>query len=263
MRKTVFLLLLVFGVSFLSVSELVLAQDQIKPEVPEFTLKLVDDSGYLFPGPAQNMNPETGTYTVEGKNDIFQATYIDNWLLNIAIKNQYDVIIYDIRFKTDFEQEWTEQFSYSSSILPSRPESEKQYTLTKINVNSYSDGTRVEVQVEALSGTISPRGKDDDPGIPIDQHNSFYGVGSGWSESKKLIIDRKGNGSSDRPFIDTSFSWLEFGLLTLVVVSIIVVVATLFILKKVINKKCLQQQTTTQQTQNNPTKNHNNTYQLN
>ena len=233
MKKSV-LLLFVSGMIFLFVSGSMLVQAQIKPDVPEFTLELVDVSFYLFPGPAQNMDPDTGTYTNEGKTQTYQALYIDSWRIDVIIKNQYDTTRYNIRIKADFEQEWTEHlYRHSSSSFPNRPESEKEYTVRGYDVNSYPDDTRVEVQVEALSGTILRTAEGGDSGVPIDRYNSFYEAGrSGWSESQIITIDRKGENLSDQSLKDSSFNWIELSLFVSAIIILIVVVTSCLYLKR-------------------------------
>ncbi|MCL2134039.1 MAG: hypothetical protein FWH37_00540, partial [Candidatus Bathyarchaeota archaeon] len=196
-RFCLFLMVLILSCEFISIG---IVQAQTEPSVPEFTAKLVDNS-YNVP-PTQSTDPYTGkTVTQPG----YHVKKIE---VELKIKNQpsQSKIIYNIRYKGHYDQEWKEVFTYP--YLTRCPEmTNGQYTTIPFTVDYYSpyrgaedvgitvpDGGQVDFQVEAWSGTFSfqqdPWGEMTGQGRGYDV---FDGVSSGWSKTQTITINKNNN----------------------------------------------------------------------
>jgi len=168
---------------------------QSKPSVPEFTVKLVDKSYDVLP--TQSTDPYRGTV-------IHPGYHVKKEVIEITIKNQKTStkILYNIRTKGHFDQEWTERFSHST--YPEQTNS--QYTVITFIRDSglpaddkYSwyfdipDSGQVDFQVEAMSGTFS--WEDDAISAGLGQGFGgkwvFDGVTSGWSKTQTITINNR------------------------------------------------------------------------
>ena len=156
---------------------------QSKPSVPEFTVKLVDNS-YDVP-PTQTIDPYKGTITQPGY-------HVENKEIEITIKNQNLGVMYNVRTKGHFEQEWRERFYAPPGNSRYPEQSNGQYTVITLHTNMYPDGAQVDVQVEAMIGTISwihdPTAFMADDGSRGGYH--FEGSKSGWSKTQTITINK-------------------------------------------------------------------------
>ncbi|MCL2642341.1 MAG: hypothetical protein FWD52_02325 [Candidatus Bathyarchaeota archaeon] len=240
--KRLSLLLIVLMLSCGLVSVFGVAQAQSKPAIPTFTVKLVDNS-YNIP-PTQTTDPYTGTITKPGE-------HIKKIEIEITIKNQNypTTIMYNIRTKGHFAQEWQNRFYATTNSDYGYPEQSKgQYTVITLHTENYPDGAKVDIQVEAMSGTISWEPDGTTFGVPGGDGKRWFfdGVTSGWSKTQTLTINKNGNEISNQPpdnsdissdpIQQTSFSWIELIVITAVAV-IIAVVTTLLILRKQLTQK--------------------------
>lgn len=234
------LLLIVLMFSCGLVSVFAVAQAQTKPAVPAFTVKLVDNS-YDTP-PTQSTDPYRGPTTIPGK-------HIEKIEIEITIKNQNypSKIMYNVRTKGHYEKEWTEKFyAISSGGYPEQTNG--QYTVITLPTGNYPDEAQVDIQVEAMSGTISWEldGALFGAFSPDGKRYFFDGVTSGWSKTQTLTINKNSNEIPNQhpnnpetpsdPNQSANFSWIQFSIIIIVVV-IIAVAATLLILKKIVNRK--------------------------
>lgn len=183
-RKSILLVAAFLVVSSLLVVYSVSAQAIPKPSVPEFNLKLVDNSYDVPPIP-----PTTPTYTTDpysGKQVInssgssgIPGYHVENKTIELWIKNQqYGYsngstfhVYYDVRTKGHFGENWTDLYptvdaptmrfniSFNGNPAPyivSNPvQSNSDYTIISLNGN-YPDGDQADFQVRAVIGHDSP-----------------------------------------------------------------------------------------------------------
>jgi hypothetical protein len=240
--KKLGLLLIAFILSCGFTSILSIAQAQTKPAIPEFTVKLVDNS-YDVP-PTQTTDPYTGTVTNPGY-------HVEQKAIEITIKNQNypSKIMYNIRTKGHYEQEWREYFTASPNFNPYPTQTTGQYTIITIpdNEKLWPDNAKVDFQVETLSGISSF--KSDMYGEMTSEGRGIYvfdGVTSGWSKTQTLTINKYSNEipnqqpnnteTPSNPNQPTGFSWIELVVIT-AIVAIIAVTITVFILRKTVQLK--------------------------
>ncbi len=170
MRKvfSVFLFVLLlsglFFAGFISVGEV---QAVSKPSVPQFSVKLIDDS-YDVP-PTQTTDPYTG-------ETITQLGYRVNKIsIRIEIKNLPDGVYYRVQYKGHYEESWTTITSqwhtgfWSNDFVSA---SKSTYTDVYLSFDSGSSyklppsGARLDFRVQALYAgretwpEISPEGKE-------------------------------------------------------------------------------------------------------
>jgi hypothetical protein len=228
-KHSLLLILLLLSCSFISIFNI--AQAQSKPSVPEFTVKFVDRS-YDVPS-TKNTDPYTGKTTTQ------PGYHVEEKEIEISIKNQnYPIkLMYNIRTKGHFEEQWNEMFSVGGSMYPYQ--SDSKYTIITTSPNNYPDGARVDFQVEAMSGGISQEVYSG-----LGSFDYFDGVTSGWSKTQTITINKNSNEisaqtpnnsetSSDSNH-STDFTWIQLGSI-IVIVAVISVTATFFILRKTFN----------------------------
>jgi hypothetical protein len=157
------LIILVLISSSITLVKLTFAQSIPKPSVPEFTAKYVDGS-YTVPA-STTIDPYTG------QNITNPSYYVENRTFEIAIKNQpfipYDdnstgaqwkiTLIYQIRTKGHFAQNWTNLYSVDNGFLPA---SNTDYTIVSYSLGegpvwgNLQANARVDFQVEAMIGYV-------------------------------------------------------------------------------------------------------------
>jgi hypothetical protein len=241
-----FLIVLVFSCGFLSVFGVVQAQS--KPLVPEFTVKLVDNSYDV--SPTQTTDPYKGTITQLG----YHVKKID---VELKIKNQQSQskIIYNIRTKGHYEQGWKEWHTYPYMTMC--PEmTNGQYTTLTYTSDSFDvpDGGRVDFQVEAWSGAFSFQA-DTMWGEVTGEGKGYYvfdGVSSGWSKTQTITIDKNSNGistqtpdNSETPSTSnqpTDLTWIQLSSI-IAIVAVISVTTIFLILRKTNITKNIQNDT--------------------
>jgi hypothetical protein len=214
-------------------------QAQSKPAVPAFTVKLADNS-YDIP-PTQTTDPYTGTTKTSG------GYHIEKIDIEITIKNQKDPMIeYQVRTKGHYEQEW--HVCVPSNTIPPNSgqtiigQSKGQYTIITLSTEYLPDGSQMDIQVEARSGTYHEEPDPASAGVPGGGKKMvFDGEKSGWSKTQTITINKNSNGISNYQLDDTGmvadpnrqtgFSWIELIVITIIAV-IIAVAATLLIIRK-------------------------------
>ena len=180
-KHTIKVLFAILMLTSLSIVILPTSIAQSKPSVPEFTVKLVDNS-YNVP-PTQTIDPYKGTTTQPGY-------HVDKKEIEITIKNQNLKVMYNVRTKGHIEQEWQERFYAPPGNSRYPEQSNGQYTVITLHTSMYPDGAQVDVQVEAMIGTISwihdPTAFMADDGSRGGYH--FEGEKSGWSKTQTIKI---------------------------------------------------------------------------
>jgi hypothetical protein len=101
---------------FLSVFSIAQAQSKSNPAVPEFTVKLVNRF-YDVP-PTQTTDPYTGKTTTQ------QGCRVEYKEIELTIKNQnYPYgLMYNVRTKGHFEEQWHEEYNIHNKPHPSQSE---------------------------------------------------------------------------------------------------------------------------------------------
>ncbi|MCL2134508.1 MAG: hypothetical protein FWH37_02985 [Candidatus Bathyarchaeota archaeon] len=160
------------------------AQAASKPSVPQFSIKLVDNSYDISPSVAITTDPYTGKEITTSK----PGSHIENIQIEVTIKNQnYPELMYNIRTKGHFEEQWREHYGISRAMFPAQ--SDGKYTIIKLDTmrnayeKIYPEGAQIDFQVSAVCGTIYremfPDGYVDDV---------FHGVTSDWSKTQTITI---------------------------------------------------------------------------
>jgi len=138
--------LLVFTVPFVS------AQSGFKPSVPEFTVKLIDNS-YVEP-PAYTIDPYTGETKL-----VWVGGYVSNKTIEVTIKNQpftpytnasnhkFD-LYYIIEVKGHYSEYWGNLGS--SSYDPFYSQRSSDDVVAQVPANNYKDGSQLEFRVKAV-----------------------------------------------------------------------------------------------------------------
>jgi len=129
-----------------------------KPSVPQFSIKLIDNSYDIPASTTTTIDPYTGkesTTTTPGRR-------VDNWSIEVTIKNQpfkpyttqYDEyqqvvhnLYYAVHFKGHFGDEWE---VFCQNIV----QSDSSYTIITgtRSANNYAAGTQLDFRVEAIVG---------------------------------------------------------------------------------------------------------------
>jgi hypothetical protein len=200
-------LVIILAVSSMIIVRTASAQTISKPSIPEFTLKVIDNS---YEVPATNL---TDPFT--GKTTTTHTGYrVQNGTIQVAIKNQpfksYDDenghtvrLYYSIRFKGHFEAIW----SYYPNSNSEHPDyyfaTESNYTTLFFyygensvtygpRLGEISSGGQVDFQVEAFIGyyTTQPRPPALwEPG-GIYYYQAYVGESSDWSNVQTISIPK-------------------------------------------------------------------------
>lgn len=162
-----------------------------KPNVPEFTVKLVDRSYDVPPSTTTTIDPYTGKETVTNQ----PGRRVENKTIEVAIKNQpfSSRLMYNIRIKGHFEQGWRELYCPSDGYLW---QSDSQYTVISLPAN-YPVDAKIDFQVEALNGYIS-REYDGSNAGPFSFPWTFTGEKSGWSNTQVLTVEANSVGEAEK-----------------------------------------------------------------
>jgi len=138
-----FIVLLLTSLLVLSVTSTNI-QATSKPSIPQFTIKLVDNS-YDVP-PTQSTNPYTGEVTT-------QTGYrIEDMRIEVTIKNQLFInkdgytggLYYSVAYKNHFSDEWHHDVGMAQS--------DSQYTTWWCSAKNYAAGDKLDFMVEATIG---------------------------------------------------------------------------------------------------------------
>jgi hypothetical protein len=219
----------------LTVSSLILVKPEhalasiTKPSVPEFTVRLIDNS-YDVP-----MYNSTDPYT--GANVTHPAQHIDNRTLEFRVKNQpftpyYDAsssfnitLYYNVRMKGHYAENWTNLYS----VEDDHPrQSNSDYTLILLPLGANSDTalrwlpsstSQVDFQVESMIGYFSR-------GVGFDSW-SFTGEESGWSNTQTLTIP-----ANESPSPTSTPITPEFPSVIIVTIVLIVLALAISVFKK-------------------------------
>jgi hypothetical protein len=164
-----------------------------KPSVPEFTLKLVDNS-YDIPATYETDQWTGETVVVE------EGRHVSNISVVITIKNQdftpcigtdgnVTMLYYKVRVKGQFTENWTELNYHIES-------SDAEYTTKYYLYGRWSDqpvlmqipwGSKVDFQVQTLIGTVQAAYRDYAP-WPYGYYEDFTGEKGEWSNTQTLTF---------------------------------------------------------------------------
>jgi len=189
-KRTAMLLIPILVLTSLVIVESSLAQSTSKPSIPEFTLKLIDDS-YDVP-PTTTVNPYTGKTETSG------GYHVQGHLeVHIQIKNQPFTGYYQVQTKGHFSQDWHtieywigEAGSYNPRTPYKAQDSTSEYTILKYrdSGNLPREGL-IDFRVKALIGYPIVHHTSDH----LDLYNmwasfSFNGTASDWSNTLTLSM---------------------------------------------------------------------------
>jgi hypothetical protein len=195
MRKSYALTLIVI----LAISSLVVFKPSFaaipKPSVPEFTVRLVDNS-YDVPT-TYSIDPYTGQslmhpgYRVENKT--IEITITNQPYVPYTDSNGTATFYYNIRMKGHFEDEWGQLYSPDAGFIK---RSNSAYTVVSYTIGEHADrpiirnipGGQVDFQVQALIG-FTHRGYDPNATNQLDMFPwVFDGETSDWSNTQTITI---------------------------------------------------------------------------
>jgi hypothetical protein len=228
-KRFAFVLVLVLASSSLIVIKPVQSA-RAKPSVPEFTVKLVEES-YDVPT-TYSIDPYTGENVTHPGHHVYDRT------IELSIKNQpstsytdadgYYQLYYNVRRKGHFEENWTTLYSYTDSSPDSlQLQSDSEYTTLWYSAG-YSPNAQIDFQVEAILGHH----------YHYYTYNRVFGVmvasdrfgvvgTSGWSDTQKLTIPAPSPAPTSTPKENPQTLPLEIVIGT--VIAILLVVAGLLI----------------------------------
>jgi len=217
--------LLLFGIlvasSLISI-ESASAQTISKPSVPEFTVQIVSDP-YLFPE-TNSTDPYTGQVT------IYPSHVNENKSIVVTVKNQQFVstqlsdgnwtqLYYNLRWEPHFVQnDWVFYPVMPPANIPASKyisASQSDYTVIPIPTMwlpaTYSNGTQIDFQVQALIGYEEPFYASGST-VAGSAGYLFTGQSSDWSPSQTLVFGEPLNSTptstpSQTPTV-SEFSWL-------------------------------------------------------
>ena len=167
-----------------------------KPSVPEFTVKLVDNSYGVPPTTTTKIDQYTGkeiVVTTPGR-------HVENKSIEITIKNQllapctdadgHEVkLYYNVRSKGHFGEDWTAPLPFRKYDPVSRIPvySSSGYTVVTCSAD-YPADAQVDFQVEAFIGHYY---YDSIPGHPLGIYSAFkVDATSGWSNTQTILYPK-------------------------------------------------------------------------
>jgi len=194
------ILILILAFSSLIFVEYALAQS--KPPAPEFTVELVEK--VIDEAPTYTVDPYSGETIT--KTDGYHTSY---WVVDIKIKNITPDIYYNYRIKGHFGKEWSvcplidngegvwttrESSPFTFVPVPTYAKAtSSEYTEVKIDMQSLRAGDQVDVQVQAISGTIE--------NAPNGGYMILTGQGSDWSNIQTLTAPGVSEAVSPSPTV--------------------------------------------------------------
>lgn len=220
------ILILILGFSSLIFVESAFAQS--KPAIPEFTVELVEK--VIDEAPTYTVDPYSGETII--KTDGYHTSY---YVVDIKIKNITPDIYYNYRIKGHFGTEWSvcplidngegvwttrESSPFTFVPVPTYAKAtSSEYTEVKVDMQSLRAGDQVDVQVQAISGTIE--------NAPNGGYMILTGQGSNWSNIQTLTVPGESEAVSPSPTVPELPALVILPLLV-----IIPLVATVFLRKK-------------------------------
>lgn len=235
-------LIVIFSIALPTLSMLVItpanAQSLPTPAVPEFTVRLVNNSYSTQPTITTTTDPYTGkqtTKTVPGQ-------YVENDYIEVSIKNQaftpYTInyhnidnrtvnLYFNVRSKGHFSQDWnvTPQGGGSSQI----ENYSSQYTLIKLYVNNVPALAQIDFEAQAFIGypvnQLDPYSPLPPPNV-WDPNIAMNGTVSSWSNPQTLTIGQTAASVTPTAAIP------EFPTMSLLPLVALIPVAMAFKLKK-------------------------------
>jgi hypothetical protein len=195
------LLAVILAVSSLIMVESASAQSIPKPSVPEFTVKLVDNSYDV---------PATTTSIIDSYNNktitrTFPASHVQNITVELTVANQHfpatidgntSFLYYNLRTKPHFGDNWAQQYNETTHIGTLTSQSSSQYTvLFSAPVDDFNIGDQVDYQVKAILGYqyttyeylehLSP---NYDGPYPVPVNHTAFVESSDWSPTQTFIM---------------------------------------------------------------------------
>ena len=203
------------------------AQSNTEPSVPEFTLKLVDNSYDVPPipstAPTYTIDPYSGKQTIltPGSSAI-PGYHVENKTIELWIENQQHSsnVYFNVRTKGHFGENWTElyppynrlteRYNFDGAIAPflihNPTQSDSIYTVLSFDGN-YAAGDQIDFQVKAMTGHESQYYAGYYQGSFV--YNDFFESGialdaeSDWSPTQTLTIPTP-SPSPSTPELDTT-----------------------------------------------------------
>jgi hypothetical protein len=177
------------------------AQTTAMLAVPQFSLKLVDNSYATTPSTQTTIDPYTGKETIT----TYPSYHITDRLIEITIKNQQFTpytdtnghkidLYYKIQVKGYYSEDWSD---ISSPLI----QSDSEYTVSLMTANDYDAGSLLDFRVQVIMGYIdyveySPEEIAAMYYIPIWRmigipagYDKLFEIALNWSDIQTLSID--------------------------------------------------------------------------
>ncbi len=183
------LLIITISASSLLTAQFVSAQSTAKPATPKFTAELVER--VIDEAPTYTTDPYSGETVA--KTNGYHTSY---WIVKIKIENTIPNLFYNYRVKGHFSDVWavcpltengegvwtTREYSpFDLTIHPTYAQAtSSEYTEVQVEMQSLKPGNQVDVQVQAISGTID--------NAPNGGYQILTGQGSDWSNTQTLTV---------------------------------------------------------------------------
>ncbi len=219
-----FSLLLLVILASLSLIVVENASGQSKPAIPQFAVELVEK--VIDEAPTYTVDPFSGETII--KTNGYHTSY---WVVDIKIKNNTPDIYYNYRIKGHFGTVWSvcplidngdgvwttrETSPFTFVPVPTYAKAtNSEYTEVKVEMQSLRAGDQVDVQVQAISGTIE--------NAPNGGYMILTGQGSDWANIQTLTVPSVSVSVSPSPTVP-ELSWSTMFPLLLFIPIILVVV---------------------------------------
>jgi hypothetical protein len=206
--KVTLLLFLISSVSFLLLASAPLpATAQTSPAVPQFSLKLEDQSYDV--APHYTSDPFTGETIQTSGGYRVEKKFIDVIIQNPDSHSFYSVVnesvvklYYNIRVKNHLDAEWRSDTNSSNNLAPSDADyTTIQYGYGSQNMGGFSiwlgdlaPGTQLDFQVQSINGFYTKTTQEDPICWRLTQYNVFNETGrSNWSATQTITIPSDSN----------------------------------------------------------------------
>lgn len=200
----VFILVLSTAVPAISLltSKPVNAQSLPTPAVPEFTVRLVNNSYSTQPTTTTTTDPYTGKQsTITTPSQYVEDEYIEVSIKNPAFKqytvNYQDIdnrtvnLYFNVRSKGNYTDSWGAQAVQGSTVFGQEMDYNSQYTVVKLYTNNVPSPAKIDFEVQATIGFLVNQYDPEEPLPPSGFPPINFGINgttSDWSNPQTLTI---------------------------------------------------------------------------
>jgi hypothetical protein len=214
-----------------------------KPDAPEFTVNVIDDSYDV--APTTSVDAYTGgTSTIQGRH--VTAYHVDlsikNQLFNYSLGNTIYYLRYTVEVKGHFEDHWTQIYPSSQYLGASLRSSDSQ-TTNITYTSDFSPGAQIDFRVQAESYYYTTVEVPKYPMLGPQYANATKPVDvievdktSDWSPTQTAKIpDKNANNASIQGGVLFGLDWQQVAIALFIVVVVLATALTVLAFKK---RKC-------------------------